>query len=64
MEAVISRFTSLYPPDGWIPASAGMTEGRAEERSPFAGVRGVPEVFFFIPFIPQSWGIKGLNDGC
>jgi hypothetical protein len=46
MEAVPAAFVSLYPPDDWIPASAGMTrEGPRDSSLCRAfGERGLKEV--------------------
>ena len=49
-------FASLYPPYGWIPACAGMTEAAQEKLLPGLGVSPIPFIF------PQDWGTKGVDE--
>jgi len=51
METVRAGFSSLYPPYGWIPASAAMTkEGARDFPLPGSGVS--PD----LSYLPQEWG--------
>jgi hypothetical protein len=52
----MSGFASLYPPDGWIPASAGMTVERAEGQSPFAEGLGVSPNSLLPPRVGDQGG--------